>query len=224
MNIIFAGYREWTFSIVSHLERHPRVKLVKWVSDNDKLLEALADVNHSWDVVLFAGWSTPPTQTMVDMGVPFVTEHPAVSDKYTPGTPLQNQILDGVRYTKHRLVKVGVPELSPHLWCYEVDIDLTGNMSYVLSQMEMTTKHLFNLFCDNFPNIAWYTWPEVPADQQFPRRTPSQSKITHEDILTKSTQQLYDKMRCLEHPYPNAYIEDDFGILYFEKVKYKSKI
>jgi hypothetical protein len=37
------------------------------------------------------------------------------------------------------------------------------------------------------------------------------------------TKYLYDKMRMLEAPYPNAFIEDDDGILYIERVRYKSK-
>lgn len=223
MNIIFASYRDWSLPIIKHLKCHPRVNHVQHAKDNKTLYELMKSKEVNWDMVLFAGWSTTPTKEMVDLGIPMFTEHPATSDRYTPGTPLQNQILDGVKYTKHRLVMVGFPELSPHLWSHEVDIDLTGDMEYLLEQMTITTKQLFNMFLNDYPHVVWKNWPEVSETDQMSRRTPDQSKIQLEDFSKLSTKDLYDKMRCLEDPYPNAFIEDENGILYFQKVRFKSK-
>jgi methionyl-tRNA formyltransferase len=38
------------------------------------------------------------------------------------------------------------------------------------------------------------------------RRTPSESEITTEELATKSAEYLYNKIRMLADPYPNAYI------------------
>jgi hypothetical protein len=223
MKIIVCAYRQWAIDLVEHVRRHPRVTSIRWVMNNDDLASALHDKNKKWDMVLFVGWSSPPSEELVNLGVPMFSEHPATSDRYSPGSPLQNQILDGVQYTKHRLVKVGFPELSPRQWCYEVDMDLSGNMSDILKQMTATSKHLLNMFLDNYPNVVWKSWPEQSSKDQVPRRVPEQSCINNHEFLTYSTKELYDRIRCLEDPYPNAYIEDGTGILYFERVRFRSK-
>lgn len=227
MKVIVCAYRDWAIPLVSHIEKHPRVSHVRWVCDNDTLHDLITQQSRhggeKFDMVLFVGWSTPPSKHLVDTGIPMFSEHPATSDRYSPGTPLQNQILDGVRRTKHRIVKVGFPELSPRQWSHEVDLDLTGSMKDILAQMQATSKHLFNMFLDDYPNVTWKTWDEVPANEQVPRRTPEQSKLDKEQLANIPVAKLYDMIRCLEDPYPNAYIEDETGRLYFKHVEFKAK-
>ena len=58
----------------------------------------------------------------------------------------------------------------------------------------------------------------------FKRRKPSESRISIEDFKKKGLKFIYNKIRCLTYPYPNAYIQDKKGNkLYFEKVKYIKK-
>ena len=45
----------------------------------------------------------------------------------------------------------------------------------------------------------------------FTRKKPSDSEITHQEILTKDAEYIYNKIRMLTDPYPNAYIEDKHG-------------
>jgi methionyl-tRNA formyltransferase len=57
----------------------------------------------------------------------------------------------------------------------------------------------------------------------FKRRKPAESKITYEDLNTKSLSEIYDFIRCLTDPYPNAYMEDQNGNrLIFKEVHYVS--
>lgn len=174
-------------------------------------------------MVLFCGWSSPPSEKLVQLGTPMFSEHPASSDRYSPGTPLQNQILDGLKRTKHRLVKVGYPELAPRQWSHEVDMSLSGSMDDILFQMEATSKTLFNWFLDDYENAVWHSWNELPENMQVPRRVPLQSMLTKQD-LTLPASVLYDKIRCLQDPYPNAYIEDETGTLYFKKRGIQGKV
>lgn len=224
MKVIVCAYRDWALRTLESIRRHPKISDLIHVTNNEDLEKVLnLTKSNPRDMVLFVGWSSPPTEEMVNMGIPMFSEHPATSDRYSPGTPLQNQILDGKKFTKHRLVKVGFPELAPRQWSHEVDMDLSGNMDDILFQMDATARQLFNMFLDDFPNIAWKTWDEVSASDQVPRRTPDQSRISREDVASLTTARLYDMMRCLESPYPNAYLEDDHGYLYFEKVRFKKK-
>lgn len=224
MNVIFCAYRDWAKRCLPTVAKHPRVSEVRHAEDNDEL-EYLLNTWPEASIVLFAGWSTPPTQELFETfdKVPMFTEHPAASDRYTPGTPLQNQILDGIKFTKHRLVQVGYPELSLRRYSHEVDMDLSGNMDDILFQMEATSKTLFNMFLDSYPNIEWKEWPAVDEKDQVARRVPAQSQLMWSEVGSFTTKQLFDKIRCLESPYPNAYLEDEHGKIYFERVRYEAK-
>ena len=219
MNVIFCAYRDWAIKVLPTIQKHSKVNKVVHVKDNNHLYEIIS-TQDSWDIVLFAGWSTPPDEWATKK-IPMFSEHPATSDRYSPGTPLQNQILDGITKTKHRLVKVGYPELSERKWSHEVDMDLSGNMSDILFQMEATSHVLFNRFLDEYPDVEMNTWDQLQDSDQVPRRVPSQSRIEKDDFLRMTTRELYDKMRCLEDPYPNAYIQDEAGTLYFKLVSFK---
>lgn len=241
MKIVFCAYRDWAIKVLHHVQRHPRVDQVIWVqsSEEREIVDQLScpsclgsanDALIPPDMILFCGWSYPPSERLVKLAehryVPMFSEHPATSDRYSLGTPLQNQILDGKTHTKHRLVKVGYPELSPRAWSHEIDMSLSGNMSDILNQMTSTAIALFDRFLDDYPHVSWNIWPELPVSEQVPKRTPDMSALTEAELSGPNkltTKKLYDKIRCLEEPYPNAFIEDEYGTIYFNRVSYKAK-
>lgn len=54
------------------------------------------------------------------------------------------------------------------------------------------------------------------------RRTPKQSKIDFQLINVNNIEPLYNFIRALTDPYPNAFLEDDLGNkLYIEKIRYE---
>jgi len=228
LNVVFASYREWAYDVGTFVADHPRVDRCKWVRTEGELELALAKPLFDIDLVMLCGWSWPPQEWMVNSGVPIVSEHPAASDRYTPGSPLQNQILDGLTTTKHRIVKVGFPELAPRLYSHEVDMSLEGHMDQVLERMRDTSIELYDAFLQDYPDVKWKSWLIVPSSVQVPRRTPGMSNLTHlmsgpDHVLSFKAKDMYDRLRCLEAPYPNAYVEDDTGRLYFERVRFEPR-
>lgn len=231
LQVIFASYRDWAQNVGLHVFCHPHVKKMLWAQSQEELIELMAQHAHEIDLVLLCGWSWPPEEWMVNSGVPIVSEHPAASDRYSPGTPLQNQILDGLTTTKHRIVKVGFPELSSRLYSHEVDMSLEGNMDEILDRMRTTSIQLFDAFLREYPRVSWKQWPAVMPELQASRRADSSlsditAELSHDGIkglLSFTTQALYDKIRCLGAPYPNAYVEDETGRLYFEKVRFEPR-
>lgn len=223
--IIFGAYRDWALDVLEFVEAHPTVESVYHVRDNDELdIAARAAVRAGEDVfVMLCGWSGQPTCTDV---VPVFSEHPvseANSDRYSLGTPLQNQILDGVTRVKHRLVKVSDPELIERSYCDEVDMSLCGNMDNILDQMRATAINLFDRFLNTYPNVHWKQWPAIDPLKMVKPRTPGMSILNRNQLSAMSTKQLYDFCRMLEEPYPRAQVEDAEGILTFEKVMFKAK-
>lgn len=104
-------------------------------------------------------------------------------------------------------------------------MSLEGHMDDVLDRMRLTSIELFDAFLNDYPRITWKQWSAVPESQQRARRTPADSQLLGlqtamlRDML--SIKALYDKIRCLEAPYPNAYVEDETGRLYFERVRFE---
>lgn len=227
-NVIFASYREWADDVSTFVYDHPRVASFLHATSPEGLASALGSHAHETDLIMLCGWSWPPEQWMVNAGPLMITEHPAASDRYSPGTPLQNQILDGLRTTKHRIVRVGYPELSPRQWTHEVDMSLEGHMDEVLARMRDTSIELFDAFLRDYPRVTWKEWPAVPEGGQARRRTPDDSRLvglqSAMEFRNLACDATYDRIRCLEAPYPNAFVEDDTGRLYFERVRFEPKV
>jgi methionyl-tRNA formyltransferase len=223
MKVIFLAYREWSLKVLSTVERHPKVSNCVLCKSTEELLQLnLKD----FDLIVSCGWSEelgPDVTNKVDaIGV-----HCAELDRYSYGTPIQLQILDGVNRTKHRIFSFTYDENSQRahthnrLFSHEVDLELSGNMSDILEQMTVTSKVLFARYLDDYPNITWNEWPAEDIVRK--NRVPSDSILTKEDIVKMTTEELYNFFRCLEAPYPNGCIEDEHGCLYIEKVNFKRK-
>jgi len=218
MKLLFLAYRDWAIEVFPSVVKHPRVKQAVLARSTGEMLQKLEQ--ESFDLILFCGWSDEPVKDVVER-IPTFTAHCAAHDKYSPGTPLQNQINDGVRFTKQRLVRVGYPELSLRQYSHEVDLDISGGVEDIFLQMKATCIALFNMFLYDYPDLEWRIWPL--SEELRRKRTPADSKLGKEDFSRLNARQLYDFMRGLEAPYPNAYLEDDTGKLYFAKVSFKGK-
>jgi hypothetical protein len=230
LRVYVLAYRAWALPVVESIRRHPRVTDVQHFTNNQDYVRCLHNVINCVptrkdlipDVVVYVGWSSDPDGMLVTK-IPHVGVHCAESDVYSGGTPLQNQIIDGITRTKHRIFKVWYPELSLREWSHEVDLDLSGGMDDILGQMTSTSISLFNEFLDDWPHITWKTWPAVDASEMRPGRRPHQSVLSKDDLNGMNTRQLYNFFRCLGDPYPNGCIEDGQGRLYVEKVRFKAR-
>lgn len=117
-------------------------------------------------------------------------------DRYSYGTPIQLQIIDGIKLSKHRIFSFTYDENSKRahthnrLFSHEVDLDLTGNMDDILEQMTATSKVLFNMYLNDYPNITWNTWPAEEIVR--PKRKPEDSKLTKEQFMKMDTEQLFN--------------------------------
>lgn len=244
LRILFLSYREWAKPVLEAVQKHPSVAKVVHISTNMEYeniarfcvsktdlqgynvsehvgilpIDFYVDKSFTFDLVILCGWSNEPDEDYVKDTL-HIGVHCAEHDRYSHGSPLQNQIIDGINYTKHRVFKAWYPELALREYSHEVDLDMSGNMDDILEQMTVTSKALFNRFLDDYPNITWSKWPE--SDEIRPRRKPEDSIVTKEQLCKMTTKQMYDFFRCLESPYPNGCIKDDEGELYIERVRWK---
>ena len=221
MKVIFLAYRKWSLDVYPTVAKHPSVSEIVLCKTQEELLSlSIAD----YDLIVSCGWSEELGPEIVKQ-IEAIGVHCAELDRYSYGTPIQLQIIDGITRSKHRIFSFTYDENSSRahthnrLFSHEVDLDLTGNMEDILEQMTVTSKALFNMYLNDYPNIEWRKWPAEEIVR--PKRKPEDSKLTKEQLLKMNTEELYNFFRCLESPYPNGYIEDEFGKLYVKLVEFK---
>ncbi len=223
MNVIFLAYRQWSLDVYPTIVKHPKVNECVLCKTHEELLKL--DLSH-YDLLLTCGWSQELGEEVVSK-IEAIGVHCAELDRYSYGTPIQLQIIDGVTRSKHRIFSFTYDKDSTRahthnrLYSHEVDLDYSGNMEDIMEQLTVTSKVLFNRYLDDYPNIEWKQWPA--EDIVRPARKPKDSILSKEDFMKMDTEQLYNFFRCLEDPYPNGAIEDEKGTLYIQRVMYKKK-
>lgn len=219
MKTLFLAYRQWALDVYPRVKKHPKISEMTLCTTHEEMVAANPE---SYDLILTCGWS----DELYDLAnkVQAIGVHCAELDRYSYGSPIQLQILDGIKYTKHRIFpfKWDATSKRAHThtreYSHETVLDLTGGMKDILHQMTETSVVLFNMFLDDYPNqIVWKQWPEEELVR--PKRNPSDSEI--KDISRMTARQIYDFIRCLEDPYPNAFIKDETGTVYFKNVEFK---
>lgn len=221
MKIIFLAYRQWSLDVYPSIKKHPKVQESVLCKTHEELLKLNLK---KYDLIISCGWSEELGYEITSK-IEAIGVHCAELDRYSYGSPLQLQIIDGINRTKHRVFSFTFDKSSKRahthnrLFSHEVDLDLSGNMSDVLYQMTSTSIVLFNRYLDDIPNITWKEWPEETIVR--PKRNSTDSCLKKEDLFKMNTEELYNFFRCLEDPYPNGYIEDDKGKLYIKHVEFK---
>lgn len=224
MKIIFAAYRDWAIRVYPKIKNHPKVQESVLCITIDEIYKLnLAD----YDLLVTVGLSNRIENNVYDR-IPTIGLHCAELDRYSYGSPIQLQVIDGITKTKHRIFKLtsgGEESQRSHAhtreYAHEVDLFLHGGMAEIFEQLYYTSINLINEFLDDYPTIVWKQWPEE-STVRIPRK-PEDSKLTQDELARMSTKDLYNLIRALEDPYPNIYIEDEEGTLYFNKVSFKQK-
>lgn len=223
MKILFLGYRDWAIRAFESLINHPKIESYR-VLRSQKELE-LTNLEE-FDLLVTLGWSDELGADVCGR-ISAIGLHCAELDRYSYGTPLQLQIIDRIIKTKHRIFpfihldKVQRAHTHTREFSHEVDLFLHGNIEDIFFQLTSTSIALINSYFDDYPNISYQKWPAESVVRK--KRTPVDSLIKKEDLPNISTEDLYNLIRSLGDPYPNAYIEDEAGKLYFERVRFKKK-
>lgn len=223
MKVIFLSYRSWANEALIDVARHPRISnYIHCHSASD-----LDDVQiEAFDLMITLGWSDELGAGVCGK-IKAIGLHCAELDRYSYGSPIQLQIIDGLTVTKHRVFpfiwddKSSRAHTHTREYSHETSLSLHGNIEEIFLQLTSTSICLLNQYIDEFPNVVLKKWKSETIIKQ--KRVPSDSEIEKEKLASMSTLDLYNFIRCLGAPYPNAFIEDDAGTLFFERVRFKSK-
>ena len=206
LNVLCCAYRDWAIHAVDDFAD------AKSANSPDEMWEML-DAEF-FDTIIFIGWSwIIPEDTLNRYRCLCV--HPSDLPRYRGGSPIQNQIIDGLQETKVTLFRMTAGLDAGPIIAQE-DLNLRGSLDDILYYLTDATRHL--LIDANLRDLGR---PQDDTQATFcQRRTPEQSEITEKDLITWSSEQLYNKIRALQDPYPNAFIQCADGTkLYITEAK-----
>ena len=134
--------------------------------------------------------------------------HPSPLPKYRGGSPLQNQIINGETTSAVSIFKM-TDKIDEGPLCFQEAISLKGNIFDILDRIKRIAVDAIIDIIDRYPDITF--WEQKGEESLYQRRTPEQSKITMNELMNKPAEYLYNKIRMLQSPYPNAFIECQDG-------------
>ena len=161
MKVIFLAYRQWSLNVFPAIVKHPKVSECVLCKTHEELLAL--DLS-KYDLLITCGWSQELGEEVTGK-IEAIGVHCAELDRYSYGTPIQLQIIDGITRSKHRIFSFTYDKSSARahthnrLYSHEVDLDYSGNMEDILEQLTVTSKVLFIRYLDDYPEIEWKQWP-----------------------------------------------------------------
>jgi len=222
INVIFCGYRSWAFDIINSVYNHKNVKTIDIIRSKSEYNDKIDKIIIKTDIIVFIGWSWIIPNDIIEKKL-CLGLHPSNLPEYRGGSPLQHQIINGLDRTKISLMSLSKNIDSGDIWLKR-DLSLAGDsISDVFLELAEVSTKLLNEFFDTYPKITPVK-QDTSRGKYYKRRKPVESKLTAEDFSKKKLSELYNFIRALTSPYPNAYMEDTEGNkLLFTGVKYISK-
>jgi methionyl-tRNA formyltransferase len=208
LRIIICAYREWALKIAYSLPYDVKVVF------NPEALGNMCD----WfepHIILLLGWSWIVPKEIYDKYCT-ICLHPSPLPKYRGGSPIQHQILCGEKESKVTLFKVNDFLDGGPIFIQE-RFSLEGNMKDILERISRVGKQLLMEILPQYPNFV--SIPQVGEPTIFKRRKPRESELTFDDFKNMNAKDIYNFIRALGDPYPNAFIVcGDGKKLYFKEV------
>ena len=199
MRIACVGYRNWAINIYDRLAKtldHTFLIFRTRAQYNEDVLKDFRP-----DLVLFYGWSWHvPEQILQDYQCLML--HPSPLPKYRGGSPIQNQIIAGEKNSRVSIF-VMTNEVDAGDIVAQEDISLEGSLSDIFTRIEDVGERLTL----NILSAGLKPMPQDHSNATFcKRRKPEDSEITIDELKGYDAEYLFNKIRMLADPYPNAFI------------------
>ena len=225
MKIICCSYREWAKEIYNNLES----KLNPWTlrtRDEDYKYEFIyinskeeyseeKIHNENPDLILWYGWSWMIPTSITEKYFS-VMLHPSPLPKYRGGSPIQNQLINCEKESAVTLFKIDKGMDTGDI-ITQKPFQLLGGLDRIFSYITALGTDLSMNMIRNFNNLELVPQNNSEATY-FERRKPLHSEISLSDLEKFTAEDLCNKIRALQDPYPNAFIKCKNGTkLYLTK-------
>lgn len=211
MSYLFCAYREWNLELFRKLsKKYKNMTLLT----NPKKLNVKFVTNVNPDYIFFPDWSWIVPDEIVKKFT-CVCIHESNLPKFRGGSPIQNQIIRNIKKTKSTAFVMN-NKLDGGDILLQKELSLEGSMNKIINRITKNNYELItNIIQGKFKQKKQSGKPTV-----FKRRQPFESELKS---LNYSNQYLYNFIRMLEDPYPNAFIKIDGRKLIFSSAKIKGK-
>lgn len=205
MRVACIGYRDWALKIYDELGKlNPQTIFLRINSRVDISVDMVLEFQP--DFVLFYGWSWMVDEALTK-NLHCLMLHPSALPLYRGGSPIQNQILDGINTTKITIFEMNDSVDAGDILA-QADLDLTGSIDSIFYQM---TKNGITLTQKIFQGDYKRERQIESLATYCKRRVPSDSEITISEMQNMPAKYLFDKIRMLTDPYPNAFFRTRDG-------------
>jgi len=208
MRIIFCAYRDWSLSLYEKLtKKHKNMILV--TSPKKLTLKFVQKVNP--DYLFFPDWSWIIPKDIVN-NYQCICIHESSLPKFRGGSPIQNQIIRKITKT-HSTAFLMDEGIDTGDIVFQKPLSLEGSISEILNRMIKNDYEIIN----NIIKGKFKRRKQKGISTKFKRRTPKESKLK---TLNHSKKYLYNFIRMLGDPYPNAFIKIGKRKVTFKSVEF----
>ena len=195
--VYICAYRDWGIDIFNKLKGIYDIVLI----ETPDQLTQLSNMFHKNDTIFFLGWSWIVDKNIID-NYNCICLHPSPLPKYRGGSHIQNQIINKEQVSAVSFFKMN-DKLDQGKILYQAPFSLKGELNDIFSRIiELGTFGIHHIMASNPKGIK----QDESEATYCKRRKPEESEITIDEIMNKSAHELYDKVRMLNDPYPNAFI------------------
>ena len=211
MVYLFCAYRKWAIELYGLISK--KNKNFVLLSDPKKLTSKyLQRINP--EIIFFPDWSwIIPKEIFTNYKC--ICFHESNLPKFRGGSPLQNQIIRNIEKTKSTafIMTGGLDEGDIVL---QKKLSLKGSLDDIFKRMAENDYYMIVKII----NGRYKTRKQVGNPSIFKRRKPEDSELKH---LNYDKKYLYNFIRMLSDPYPNAFLRVGNQKLIFKSAKYDGK-
>ena len=210
MRILAIGYRNWALKIYKNLEK----KVEIFISNKEINYKKIKKYNP--DFILYYGWSKKVPKKIIN-NYKCIMLHPSKLPAFAGGSPIQNQIIRNKKISAVTLFRMN-EKIDQGNILFQKKLSLHGELNEIFDKViQIGTKLSFQMF-----KRKKYRDKRIKVKKIYSRIKPEASEITLNELKLKSANYLYNKIRMLQSPYPNAYINTcDGKKLYLLKASLK---
>ena len=211
MTIIFCAYRKWALSLYDQLsKKHKKMRLI--TSPKKLTFGFVKRANPEY--IFFPDWSWKIPKEIVN-NFKCICIHESPLPKFRGGSPLQNQIIRGISKTKSTAFLM-TEKLDDGDILLQKSLSLNGSINEIFNRMEKNDYNIINKIIQG----KFKTKKQTGKPTFYKRRTPNDSELK---TLNHSKKFLYNFIRMLEEPYPNAFIKIGKKKIVFKSANYNGK-
>jgi len=211
MNYVYCAHRKYSLNVFKKLKK--KYKNFILINGKDNLtLSKLKKINPQF--IFFPDWSwIVPNEIIKKYSC--VCIHESNLPKFRGGSPLQNQIIHGVKKTKSTAFLMN-DKLDAGKILLKKDLSLDGSLDEIFLKMEKNNYDLITKIIQGKFKLS----SQKGKPSFYSRRKPSQSELKN---LNHSKLYLHNFIRMLADPYPNAFIKIGSKKIIFKSSKFDGK-